>query len=174
MSVNSNCPGHPLSHTNVQFGQLKSKLPASPIGMLMLMILTSPKTNDNSRSSSKETPPSRDLIESIVHRVYIQSFSGIRREKELKALCILAPLKSLSNENSNNSKYAHIVNDNCDSHSCWKGCIKIIKTHNGDNIRVETIGHYEKSGKQGLVFIAEKAFDKVRLELTYKCMDYFN
>ena len=93
MSVNSNCPGRPLSHTNVQFGRLKSKLPASLICWLMLMILTSPTTKDNSRSSSKETLPSRDLTESIVHTVYIQRFSGIRREKELKALCILAPLK---------------------------------------------------------------------------------
>ena len=48
----------------------------------------------------------------------------------------------------------------------------------GDNIRqvLETIKHYEKSGKPGLVFIAdfEKPFDKVRLEFIYKCLEYFN
>ena len=48
----------------------------------------------------------------------------------------------------------------------------------GDNIRqvLETIEYYEISGTPGLVFIAdfEKAFDKVRLEFIYKCLEYFN
>ena len=41
---------------------------------------------------------------------------------------------------------------------------------------LETIEHYEKPGKPGLVFIVdfEKAFDKVRLEIIYKCLEYFN
>ena len=47
----------------------------------------------------------------------------------------------------------------------------------GDNIRqlLETIEHYETSKIPGLVFVAdfEKAFDKVRLEFIYKCLDYF-
>jgi hypothetical protein len=48
----------------------------------------------------------------------------------------------------------------------------------GDNIRqvLKTLEHYEKSGKPGLVFIAdfEKVFDKIQLEFLYKCLDYFN
>ena len=48
----------------------------------------------------------------------------------------------------------------------------------GDNIRqvLETIEHFEKSGKPGLLFIAdfEKAFDKVRLGFIYKCLEHFN
>jgi hypothetical protein len=48
----------------------------------------------------------------------------------------------------------------------------------GDNIRqvLETIEYYEKSGKQGLLFIAdfEKAFDKIQLEFIYKCLEHFN
>ena len=47
----------------------------------------------------------------------------------------------------------------------------------GDNIRQvpETIEYYEISGTLGLVFIAdfEKAFNKVRLEFIYKCLEYF-
>ena len=41
---------------------------------------------------------------------------------------------------------------------------------------LETIEHYEKSGKPGLVFKAgfEKAIDKVRLEFIYKCLEYSN
>ena len=50
--------------------------------------------------------------------------------------------------------------------------------HIGDNIRqvLETIEHYEQSGKPGLVFIAdfEKPSDKTRLEFIYKWLEYFN
>jgi hypothetical protein len=47
----------------------------------------------------------------------------------------------------------------------------------GDNIRqlLEIIEHHETYKKPGMVFIAhfEKAFDKVRLDFIYKCLDVF-
>ena len=41
---------------------------------------------------------------------------------------------------------------------------------------LESIEYCEISGTPGLVFIAdfEKAFVKVQLEFTYKCLEYFN
>ena len=41
---------------------------------------------------------------------------------------------------------------------------------------LETIEHDAKSGKPGLVFIAdfEKAFDKARLEFIYECLEYLH
>ncbi|KAJ8289842.1 hypothetical protein GJAV_G00005950 [Gymnothorax javanicus] len=48
----------------------------------------------------------------------------------------------------------------------------------GENIRqlLEIMEYYDKTKKPGLVFIAdfEKAFDKVRLDFIYKCLDFFN
>ena len=48
----------------------------------------------------------------------------------------------------------------------------------GDNIRrlLDTIEHYEDTGKPGLIFIADykKAFDTLRWDFMFKCLDYFN
>ena len=48
----------------------------------------------------------------------------------------------------------------------------------GDNIRqlLEIIEHHERNKKPGMVIIAdfEKAFDKLRVDFIYKCLDFFN